>query len=185
MLFEVVDEVSLEDPGLQRQQRTLVARGGQMRVAAVPFRTHIYNRELALLPLDFDDNTAGAIAAREPGLLVALVALHARLWRQGRRWGSQFSGVRAADVDLADVLAHLLDGQTDEAAALDLHISLRTYRRRVQDLLRLLGTQSRFQAGAVAEARHYLDLVKPQTWPEPATPDAVADAFSGIRSLPG
>jgi hypothetical protein len=63
-------------------------------------------------------------------------------------------------VDLADVLAQLLAGHTDEAAAQHLHISLRTYRRRVQELLTSLGTQSRFQAGAMAEARGYLDLVR-------------------------
>jgi len=48
------------------------------------------------------------------------------------------------------VLARLRDGVTDEAAARDLAISVRTYRRYVTGILELLDANSRFQAGARA-----------------------------------
>ncbi|MEU5870939.1 DNA-binding response regulator [Glycomyces sp. NPDC047369] len=49
-----------------------------------------------------------------------------------------------------DVLSALGSGVTDEAAARRLGMSLRTYRRRVAELLAALGAESRFQAGVRA-----------------------------------
>ncbi|CAM5642495.1 HTH luxR-type domain-containing protein OS=Streptomyces antimycoticus OX=68175 GN=SANT12839_039280 PE=4 SV=1 [Streptomyces antimycoticus] len=48
------------------------------------------------------------------------------------------------------VLARLRDGVTDEAAARDLAISVRTYRRYLTGILELLEANSRFQAGVRA-----------------------------------
>jgi hypothetical protein len=185
LFFEVVDPSSLTIPWARLIQERLAAQGGQMRITAVPYRVHVYDRLTALLPRDFDDNQAGALAIREPSLVASFVALHARLWRGGSRWNPRLSGLRSTGVDLADVLAQLLAGHTDEAAAQHLHISLRTYRRRVQELLTLLGTQSRFQAGAIASERRFVDLVRPPSWPEPAAQDPVVDALARVRSLPG
>lgn len=52
-------------------------------------------------------------------------------------------------LDPADrvILRSLASGLTDEAAARRLGIPLRTYRRRVAELMRQLGSDSRFQAG--------------------------------------
>ena len=44
----------------------------------------------------------------------------------------------------------LTTGLTDEAAARRMGMSLRTYRRRVAELMRLLEAESRFQAGVRA-----------------------------------
>ncbi|MFD0383713.1 helix-turn-helix transcriptional regulator [Streptomyces stramineus] len=49
-----------------------------------------------------------------------------------------------------EILRLLGEGYTDEAAARELDISVRTYRRRVADIMRLLGARSRFQAGVHA-----------------------------------
>ncbi len=48
------------------------------------------------------------------------------------------------------VLDALNEGWTDETAARALGVSLRTYRRRVAELMTALGASSRFQAGARA-----------------------------------
>ena len=180
LLFKVVDTPSLADEGVQRLQRAAVSRGGQMRVTDLPFRALVYNRQFALIAHDFADSTVGAIAVREPGLIAALTELHACLWHQGSRW-DQGGG---PSVDLADVLAEMLDGGTDEASAQDLNVSLRTYRRKVQELLGLLGAQTRFQAGAIAEQRRYLDLVRPGSRPLAATPDPYLEALSQVRYVP-
>lgn len=50
----------------------------------------------------------------------------------------------------ARILRMLGEGYTDEVAARELDISVRTYRRRVADIMRLLGARSRFQAGLYA-----------------------------------
>ncbi|WFB08801.1 LuxR C-terminal-related transcriptional regulator [Streptomyces sp. LX-29] len=48
------------------------------------------------------------------------------------------------------VLQWLCSGQTDEVAARELSVSLRTYRRHVAEIMRALGATSRFQAGVRA-----------------------------------
>jgi hypothetical protein len=161
MQFEVVHEACLEDPRIRTLQRAIGARGAQMRVADVPYRATIYNTKLAMVARDFDNNAAGAYAVSEPSLVRALVRLHARMWRHGNRWNGGLQPTdRENNVDLADVLGELLDGSTDEAGTQRLHISLRTYRRRVHELLRQMGAASRFQAGVIAQERHYIDLVR-------------------------
>jgi hypothetical protein len=45
------------------------------------------------------------------------------------------------------ILRHLASGQKDETAARSMGVSVRTYRRRVAELMALLGAESRFQAG--------------------------------------
>jgi hypothetical protein len=181
LIFEVVVDDAIADEGVRQIQRVLAVRGGQMRLAEVPFRAHIYNCRFALVAADFDNNLVGAIALSEPDLLTSLTELHARLWRHGRKW----EGAARSRVDLADVLADVLAGGTDEVSAQRLHVSLRTYRRKVQELVDLLGTESRFQAGAVAEQRRYLELVRPETRPLAATPDPYLEALAQVRYRPG
>jgi DNA-binding NarL/FixJ family response regulator len=50
------------------------------------------------------------------------------------------------------VLALLASGMTDEAAASEMRVSVRTFRRRVARAMRSLGAASRFQAGVMARA---------------------------------
>jgi hypothetical protein len=59
----------------------------------------------------------------------------------------------AADRLTVDIFRCLANGLTDEVAAREMHISLRTYRRRVADLMRTVGASSRFQAGLRAAHR--------------------------------
>lgn len=59
-------------------------------------------------------------------------------------------GVSFSDGRLECVLKLLRAGRLDDAAARELGVSLRTYRRRVAAIMRSLGARSRFQAGARA-----------------------------------
>lgn len=54
------------------------------------------------------------------------------------------------------LLTLLFSGSTDEAAASQLNISVRTVRRMVADIMGRLGARSRFQAGAKAAVRGWL-----------------------------
>jgi DNA-binding NarL/FixJ family response regulator len=49
--------------------------------------------------------------------------------------------------DAREILRALGAGLTDEVASRRMGVSLRTYRRRVADLMRALDSDSRFQAG--------------------------------------
>ncbi|MBW1600464.1 transcriptional regulator [Streptomyces sp. JJ38] len=61
----------------------------------------------------------------------------------------EFGDRRQAQTALR-ILECLLAGVTDEVAARELSVSLRTYRRHVADITSLLGASSRFQAGVRA-----------------------------------
>jgi DNA-binding NarL/FixJ family response regulator len=55
-----------------------------------------------------------------------------------------------------EVLRRLTTGSTDEAAARELGIALRTYRRVVARMMVRLGARSRFQAGYLAASGHWI-----------------------------
>jgi DNA-binding NarL/FixJ family response regulator len=57
----------------------------------------------------------------------------------------------AVDAEGLAILRLLAAGRKDEAAARTLRMSPRTYRRRVAELMALLGAESRFQAGVRAK----------------------------------
>ncbi|WP_326796489.1 hypothetical protein OG946_14265 [Streptomyces sp. NBC_01808] len=57
---------------------------------------------------------------------------------------------------LVPVLAELSRGTPDTVACRNLHLSPRTYSRRVAELLECLGAESRFQGGAQAVRRGWL-----------------------------
>ncbi|HEX5404099.1 MAG TPA: DNA-binding response regulator [Pseudonocardiaceae bacterium] len=62
------------------------------------------------------------------------------------------SAAPAVDEQGMAILRLLSAGQKDEAAARSMGVSVRTYRRRVAELMTLLGAESRFQAGERARA---------------------------------
>ena len=77
------------------------------------------------------------------------------------------SGTGSASVDeqpteeeLA-IVRMLAEGLTDEVVAQRVGISKRTYRRRLKVAMRKLGTASRFQAGAVAVRKGWLQEEHP------------------------
>jgi len=73
----------------------------------------------------------------------------------------------------SSILALLAEGLTDDVIARRLSISMRTYRRRVQALMLKLGATSRFQAGARAAQRGWLDRSTEQR--EPFLPPSTRD----------
>ncbi|WP_327381432.1 DNA-binding response regulator [Streptomyces sp. NBC_01207] len=86
-----------------------------------------------------------AAAARALGLLFAGV------WARGRGLDEHLQMRPRLRTELArNILEQLGAGSTDETAAHELNVSLRTYRRYVAEIMRELDANSRFQAGARA-----------------------------------
>ncbi|WP_147267857.1 helix-turn-helix domain-containing protein [Spongiactinospora rosea] len=115
----------------------------------LPFRMAVFDRGAALLPLDLDSFHNGVLLVRDPVVVRTLAGAHQVCW--------ELSG-RASPLDeppphLQPVLSSLLDGLTDQAASMRLGMSLRTYSRRVTEILAALGTTSRFHAGVQAVRR--------------------------------
>ncbi|MBP0455079.1 helix-turn-helix transcriptional regulator [Kitasatospora sp. RG8] len=87
-----------------------------------------------------------ATLVRSPAVVRTLNALFAGAWRRATPLVSE----RFRNGFAKEVLRCLSEGYTDEAAARELCVSTRTYRRHVADLMGALGANSRFQAGIIA-----------------------------------
>jgi DNA-binding NarL/FixJ family response regulator len=86
-----------------------------------------------------------------PTLINGVLALFEAAWESATALGSCLNGdMPSIDPAYRPILRALGAGLTDEAAAHRVGVSLRTYRRRVADLMRLLDSDSRFQAGVRA-----------------------------------
>jgi|GEM_PF-1397100 DNA-binding NarL/FixJ family response regulator len=127
--------------------------GGQVRIA--PAR-----RELSMIAMldgsvailrSVSQGVPTRLMVRTPALLDALDALFTGSWDTAIELTDYLT---YADADLDDlssqILLYLNSGCTDEAAARCLGLSVRTYRRRVAELLRTFNANSRFQAGVRA-----------------------------------
>jgi DNA-binding CsgD family transcriptional regulator len=90
-------------------------------------------------------------AVRDTDAIAPLKLVFEAAWAGSRRLADQTGFGPRLGTELGQrTLRQLCSGRTDEAAARTLHISLRTYRRYVADILREFGVSSRFQAGVRA-----------------------------------
>lgn len=134
--------------------RTMVAHGIQVRIAAapIPHGTAFIDRRTMILtgpasPASAPGRRTYTMSA-EPALVSGAYALFEAAWETATDLAAFFApGRPRIDAQTRAVLHALGSGATDAAAARELGISLRTYRRRVAELLVALGADSRFQAG--------------------------------------
>ncbi|GAA1530377.1 hypothetical protein GCM10009678_10660 [Actinomadura kijaniata] len=108
-----------------------------------------------MIPLDLEVFYNGLLVIRDPAVVDALTRLH-RGW-----WDAGDDPAAGRDPDeppahLVPVLACMRGGLSDQAAVARLGLSPRTYTRRVGELLDLLETTSRFQAGTIAARRGWI-----------------------------
>ncbi|MGA5822783.1 LuxR C-terminal-related transcriptional regulator [Kitasatospora sp. NPDC094028] len=94
---------------------------------------------------------ADASVVRSAVVIDALGALFDNVWQSAGAPRVRTPAPEHEHTEIArQVLARLLAGATDEKAARELRISVRTYRRHVAEILESLGTKSRFRAGMLA-----------------------------------
>ncbi|WP_406724649.1 LuxR family transcriptional regulator [Streptomyces sp. GD-15H] len=92
-----------------------------------------------------------AAIIRDTASARALDLLFAGLWANARSLAEyQRTSARMRTESVRRILEQLCEGRTDEVAARELRVSLRTYRRHVAEIMQELGANSRFQAGARA-----------------------------------
>ncbi|MFE9256113.1 helix-turn-helix domain-containing protein [Streptomyces sp. NPDC006879] len=130
----------------------LTELGGQVRtIAALPTRMLIADRSLALLPMDCEDTSAGAVLLTGKGALTALCALFESIWEGAQPLGSaRPKDVNGLNGQEAMALRLLAQVHTDEAIAKRLGVSHRTARRIATQLMERLNARSRFEAGVRA-----------------------------------
>ncbi|MFL6127853.1 MAG: LuxR C-terminal-related transcriptional regulator [Mycobacteriales bacterium] len=148
----------LRSEPLRRHLATLRRHGAEVRIAdTLPHRLLVFDRTVSFLPVNPHRPAVGALVVREPAIIANLVTLFESLWTNAVDVDRavQTGGVGASAFDRA-VLMLMSSGVKDEAAARQLNVSDRTYRRHVADILTRLGASSRFQAGVEAVRRGWL-----------------------------
>lgn len=143
--------------------RQICESGALVRVtpAEIPAVT-ISDRKAGLILTDTDQVKTAATWTRQPAIVLTLAALFDQAWHAATPLTSHPDSLTTArnrqltDAD-RELLKLLADGATDAAAARQLGLSLRTTRRHVAALMSSLDAGSRFQAGAVAARRGWLD----------------------------
>jgi DNA-binding CsgD family transcriptional regulator len=94
---------------------------------------------------------AQATVVNDTAAVRALELMFAGAWSRGRRLADHLElGPRLRTELTRNILERLRAGRTDDVAARELNVSLRTYRRHVAEIMRELDANSRFQAGARA-----------------------------------
>lgn len=138
--------------------RWLTGYGGQMRtVPLVPIQMIVVDRKTAIVPMDPTKPRAGALEIHTPGTVSALCALFEQVWEHGTPFGEQPPTDPNGCTPTERVLLHIIAaGDTDETAARQLGVSLRTVRRMMSSLMERLDATSRFQAGLNAAKRGWL-----------------------------
>ncbi|MBW5483251.1 LuxR family transcriptional regulator [Streptomyces bambusae] len=158
LIYETADGVSvrlltspvLVDEDFVREQLAL-DRPVAIRVARVPpLQALLVDGSSALV---MAESAAGVRASmiRAPEVLHTLGTLFESIWRNAVPAGERIVfGDRDRAALARQILGALRAGVTDEVAARELTVSVRTYRRHVAEIMALLGAQSRFQAGVRA-----------------------------------
>jgi len=141
---------ALADEYSRKHLSDIVEQGGQVRIAAtaLPHETIIIDRRFAILAgLDAPGGREYTVTT-SPTLVGAVYALFDAAWTTATDLNAFLRGEQPhLDAESRTILRALGSGATDETAARQLGTSVRTYRRRVADLLTALEADSRFQAG--------------------------------------
>ncbi|GAA2311081.1 helix-turn-helix transcriptional regulator [Streptomyces violaceusniger] len=120
----------------------------EVRVARIPLLAAIIVDGRAALVCA--DSAAGRRAStiRDSGIIETLQTLFDGIWRNALPVNERIElGEGSRGEMVRPILERLRLGATDEVAARELSVSVRTYRRYVAEIMALLGANSRFQAG--------------------------------------
>ena len=148
---KLVSPAVLASEQYRGQLRRMMAAGAQVRISgsALPHETIIIDQRIAIIAGGHTPAGREYTVTTSPALVAGVNDLFQVAWSAAADFGSYLTRNASPLLDdsARDVLRALGEGLTDEAASRRLGVSLRTYRRRVADLLMTLEAGSRFQAG--------------------------------------
>jgi DNA-binding NarL/FixJ family response regulator len=141
----------LLDPSMSQHLREVQRAGADIRITPDEINeTIILDRRLVILAGDTAHGMRSYSVLTKPEVARGVESLFEAAWRAATSlaaYDGQFAEIRTMAPRILELLA---SGCKDETAARALRISLRTYRRRVAELMAALGASSRFQAGVRA-----------------------------------
>jgi DNA-binding NarL/FixJ family response regulator len=147
---KLLSPVALADEARRARLREAAAIGAQVRISSsrLPHETIILDRRVVILAGRPSPRGREYTVTTSPVLVDGVYALFTAAWEAAAELGAYLRGdVPGLPPAARAILCALGAGRTDEAAARQLGISLRTYRRRVAELMAALEAGSRFQAG--------------------------------------
>ncbi|MFJ6786925.1 helix-turn-helix transcriptional regulator [Streptomyces angustmyceticus] len=143
-----------------KEYLTLVTQyGGEVRTLGEVFeRMTVFDREVAFIPAQ--DSAERAVVIRQPGVVQFLTGVFERNWLTARPFESHnratevsqlISGVRMS------ILRLLAEGETDDAIARQVGLSVRTCRSHIAKIYQEFGARSRFHLGVLIAGAGLLD----------------------------
>lgn len=133
--------------------------GGEIRATpTLPLRLLIFDQEIAVMPMDPENPTVGAVIHRSPAVVSVALALFDSYWARATELFDADDREDNAPLTPheAEVLRLLAGGAKDEQVARLLGISLRTARRITATLSERLNAASRFELGVAAAKRGWV-----------------------------
>ncbi|WP_344589442.1 DNA-binding response regulator [Actinomadura vinacea] len=157
---KLYNPAALADEESERRLLTMAGRGVEIRICPtrLPQETIVIDRRIAVLagPAPVQGPRMYTVV-RSPEVVAGVRSLYWATWESSITLAEYRRGRPPALSDQSREILRLLgEGFKDETAARRLSLSLRTYRRRVAEILTLLDADSRFQAGRRA---HELGLL--------------------------
>ncbi|WP_459706651.1 DNA-binding response regulator [Actinophytocola sp. KF-1] len=141
---------TLLNPSSARHVREVAAHAAVRITNDAVNETIIIDRRFAILAGDLADGQRSYGVVTEAAVVQNVLSLFEAAWRAGMDL-AVYDAQHAELTTLAPKVMELLaSGCKDETAARTLGLGVRTYRRRVAELMTALGAESRFQAGARA-----------------------------------
>lgn len=125
--------------------------GAEIRITSDEINeTIVLDRRIVILAGDLQAGRRSFSILTQPEAVQGVISLFDAAWRSATDlavYDTQIAEIRELAPQVLDLLGQ---GVKDEAAARTLHLGVRTYRRRVAELMDALGAGSRFQAGVRA-----------------------------------
>lgn len=126
---------------------------------AVPMRTVVVDRSIALVPIHAEDLTQGALVLRTPTLVTAVTAMVSHVYDQARPVNDDDDAASETERRKRAVLELLSTGLTEKIIAERLGKHVRTITRDIEQMCDELGVSGRFGLGAAAAQQGLLPRV--------------------------
>jgi DNA-binding CsgD family transcriptional regulator len=153
-----MQDAARNSPVAASYAKSLTEAGADVRTAPLlPPRMLIFDRAVAVVPIDPARSADGMLQLTARGVVDALTSLFEQVWATAVPFGASLvrdrQGVTPSERELLKLLAQ---AHTDRSAAKRLGVSERTCRRMMADLMERLGARSRFEAGLLAAREGWL-----------------------------
>ncbi|MBV9484895.1 MAG: hypothetical protein JO246_02445 [Frankiaceae bacterium] len=153
----IVSSDALAHPALRAEYLLMRDHGHQARTLPdITTRIIIYDRDLAIVPVDPTRLECGAIFIRVPSIIDAYILMYEYMWDAATPVFELDGAAGAPTGRVARVLELVAVGAKDEAIARSLDVGTRTIRRDVADLKSVLGVSSRTELATAALRRGWL-----------------------------